>query len=168
MRRRVALWYVKSDSEWAESFRARWAKHLNVEHADGPPPEVVDPECEMEAGCTTAPSDRARVVILLVGAVTAEHAALMDGVAKSLERGDAVIAACVPPTVSVPGALYAAGCEILDWDSAEMPAACERAIVGMRRAPSIIAAAENVGTDDDECARAPTVVVEGDPVPVPE
>src|SRR5258707_10507510 len=72
MRRRVALWYAQSDSEWAEAFRARWAKHLNVEQADGSPPEVIDPEGQMEAGHTTAPSDRARVVILLVGAGTAE------------------------------------------------------------------------------------------------
>ena len=92
----------------------------------------------------------------------------MEGMAKSLQRGDAVVAVCVMPNAKVPEALDSAGCETLDWDDPAIPEACERAVIGIRRAPAIIEAAKSAGANDEECARAPTAVVEGDRVPVPD
>ncbi len=166
MRRRVTLWYSQPDTDRADAFRARWAAYLNVEREAGPLAEVIDSAREIEEGHTAA-CDEAKVVVVLVGGGTAEDASLMDGLTKSLRRGDAVVAVCLTPKAKVPEALYSAGCEIVNWDGPEIPQACERAVLGIRRAPGIIEAAKNAGADDEECARAPTVVVEGDPVPVP-
>jgi hypothetical protein len=169
MRRRVTLWYSQADSERAADFRARWAEYLYAELEHGSHGQKIDTALEIEAGSMVA-SDRARVVVLLVGDVTLEDAPLLQGVAASLTLGTVVVAICLAPNAKVPELLLATGCEVLNWDSPEIPQACERAALSIHRAPAIIEAARSA-VDDEECTRAPTAIVaivEGDRVPIPE
>lgn len=92
----------------------------------------------------------------------------MEALANGLVRRHVIVAVCITSDAKVPEVLHNSGCEILDWDCPDIPQACERAALGLRRAPAIIEAAKNAGLGEEECARAPTAVVEGDRVPVPE
>jgi hypothetical protein len=166
MRRHITLLYSHADSERADAFRTRWAEHLYAKLEARPPVEAIDEAREMERGSTAVGLARS-IVVILIGNGTADDSSLMERVAGGLGRGDVIVAVCIARNVKVPEVLHKAGCEVLDWDCLEIPQACERADRARRRAPAIIEAANSAGLGDEECARAPTAVVEGDHVPVP-
>lgn len=149
MRRRVFLCYSPKDSVQAGAFQSRWSEKLVVERG-------------------ASLNDRPRVTIVLIGLVTVDDDEAMGTIIGRLAQGDGVIGIRLDSNVTVPDALHNAGCEIFDIDSLEIPDACDRAFLAVRRAPAIKEAALNTASADEECARAPTVVVQSDRVPIPD
>lgn len=169
MRRRILLRCSPADREQAEILRAKWKDALNVTIDDEVPQPgaMVAHEPDAEAGAST-PEPKPKVSLLLIGAETASDTSLMTRVSNGLDRGDCVIGVLLAPEFAVPSALYGAGSEILDCSSNELPQACDRATTAIRRAPAIVDAANSATASELDCARAPTGVVQGDPVPIPE
>lgn len=169
MRRRILLRCSPGDREQAGILRTKWIDALNItlDEEDSQPHVTVSHEPEVEAA-GSIPKAKPRVSILLIGTETASDISLMARVTSGLANGDCVIGIRLAPELAVPTALYAAGSEILDCDSEELSHACDRATLAVRRAPAIVAAANSATAGEDECARAPTAVVQSDPVPIPE
>lgn len=168
MRRRILLRYSPADYKQAKVFRDKWLDTINfiLDENDSQPSAVAAHESDAEAGASTSDA-KPSVSVLLIGAETASDTSLMARVTDG-PRGDCIIGVRLAPELAVPTAIYAAGSEILDFDSDEVPRACDRAMTAIRRAPAIVDAASSETANEDECARAPTAVVEADRVPIPE
>lgn len=169
MKRRILLRCSRADREQAELLRAKWKDviHATLDEEVDQPRLMVASEPDAEAGDSN-PEAKPRVGVLLIGAETASDTSLMARITNGLKNGDCVIGVLLDPEFEVPSALYAAGSEILTCDSNELPQACDRATTGIRRAPAIVDAANSATSGEPDCARAPTGVVQGDLVPIPE
>lgn len=168
MRRRILLRCSPVDRKQAGELRAKWIDAIDatLDKEDAQPCVKAAHKTDAAAGAT--PEAKPRVCILLIGAETALDTSLMTRVKDGIDNGDCVIGVRLATEAAVPTVLYAAGSEILDCDSDDLPYACDRAMTAIRRAPAIVAAANSGTANEDECARAPTAVVEGDRVPISE
>ena len=169
MRRRIVIRYSAEDAKQADGCRAKWAGLLKINFDDDDTSEpLISQAAETDIPALTGGEAKPQVSVLLIGSHTAEDTAVKAAVDRALARGESVLGVRLASGVAIPEALYRSGCELLDLDSDDLGDAFGRAALGIRRRAGIVEAAESATSTDEECARAPTEVVQGDHVPIPE